>query len=246
MRFSWMTVVVWSIPFAAAAQPATTAPPAAPPPVWERSAELSLVATGGNTDTRTIGAGAALTWRPGPWTTDARVVFVQSEANDVRTAESLAAELRQARALTPRLEAFGRAGYLANEFAGIEHRAMFDTGLGYKLLDTAVHLLRVDAGVGYLRESRVAGDTLASALANLGAGYKWKISETAALTEDALFTLPFESGDEWRFTNALGLSATMTRVLSIKLSHELRRLNAPVAGFEKTDTVMGAALVAKF
>ena len=37
-------------------------PPAAPPPRWERKAELSLVATGGNTDTQTIGAGASINW----------------------------------------------------------------------------------------------------------------------------------------------------------------------------------------
>jgi hypothetical protein len=38
----------------------------------------------------------------------------------------------------------------------------------------------------------------------------------------------------------------MTRVFSLKLSHELKFLNAPVATFKKTDTVFAVTLVAKF
>lgn len=228
----------------ARAQPPAT--PAEPPPLWERKGELSLVATGGNTDTQTLGLGASLVWRPAPWTTEARVAFVRSETADVLTAKSLVAEFRESRALTERLEAFGRLGYLANEFAGIDRRTSVDGGIGYKALTGPVHTLRLDAGLGYAHESRVAGDDLSDPIANFGAGYKWQLSKTADVTNAALYSASLDEGSDWRFGNALAVTSAITSLLSLKLSHELKFVNAPAPGFEKRDTLLSVALVATF
>lgn len=40
--------------------------------------------------------------------------------------------------------------------------------------------------------------------------------------------------------------AASARILSLKLSHELKRVNGPAPGFGRTDTIVSAALVAKF
>ena len=233
-----------TVPLAAQTPPAPATPP--PPPLWERKAELSLVTTSGNTDTQTIGAGASLVWRPTPWTTEAKVAYVRSEANDVLTARSLAADLRQGRALTERVDAFVRLGYLSNEFAGIDARTSVDGGIGYKLLTGPVHTLRVDTGLGYSHESRTTGDDLSFVLANFGSAYKWQISPTADITEAALLTFSLEDADDRRFSNTFALTAAITRVLSLKLSHELKFTNEPVPNFEKTDTQLSAALVVSF
>lgn len=225
------------------------APPAAadaPPPRWERKAELSLVATGGNTDTQTLGLGASLVFRPEGWTTDARTAFVRSEAAGLETARSLVADLRQARTLTPRVELFGRYGYLADRFAGIEHRHTGDGGVGYKLLLGPVHALRVDAGLGYTREARVVGEAVSFALANLGAAYKWQLSKSADITDAAILTQSLAEHSQWRFGNAFALAAAITRVFSLKLSHDTKFNNSPVPGFEKTDRLTSVALVARF
>ena len=229
-------------PAAAQTPPASTAPP----PLWERKAELSLVATGGNSDTQTIGAGASLAWRPAPWTTEAKIAFVRSEADDKLTAKSLAGDFRQARALTPRVDAFGRLGYLSNEFAGVDARTSVDGGLAYKLLTGPLHTLRVDAGLGYSHEARTTGDDLSFVLANFGSAYKWQLSPTADITESALFTLSLEDAADRRFSNTFALTAALTRLFSLKLSHELKFVNAPVPVFEKTDTQLSVALVASF
>lgn len=234
------------VPAAVAAQTPPAPDTAEPPPRWERKAELSLVATGGNTDTQTVGAGASMVWRPDPWTTEAKISFVRSEANDFLTARSLTADLRQARSLTPRVDAFGRIGYLSNEFAGVDARTSVDGGLAYKLLTGPVHTLRVDAGLGYSHEARTTGDDLSFAMANFGSAYKWQISATADLTEAAIFTASLEDGEDHRFSNTLALTAALTRLLSLKLSHELKFVNAPVPTFERTDTQLSMALVASF
>ena len=224
--------------------PAPKPPP--PPPRVEGSAELSLVSTGGNSETQSLGFGGSLIWRPDPWTTQAQASFIRAETSGVETARALIASLRQSRMLTPRLDVFGRAEYLANEFAGIDNRVTFDVGLGYKFVDTPRHFLRTDAGVGYAHESRLVGEDLSTALLNVAGIYRWKFNDTAAIENASLFSSSFDDGDDWRFRNGFAVTATMTRLLSLKVAHELKFVNAPVVGFEKTDRVLSAAIVAKF
>jgi len=219
---------------------------AAPPPVWEGSAELSLVDTGGNADTQTLGTAGLLIWRPGRWTTEARTSFVRSEASEIETARSFVAGVRQSRTISPRLDAFGRFEYLVNEFAGIQSRLSVDAGLGYRLLQGPVHTLRTDAGIGYSRENRLTDADLSFALVSVGAAYQWAFNRTVTLGDTTLLTASLQDGEDWRFRNALTATASLSRRVSVKISHELNFANAPAAGFGGTDTVLSAALVLRF
>jgi putative salt-induced outer membrane protein YdiY len=217
-----------------------------PPPRWERAADLSLVRTGGNTETQTLGVGGSLTWRPGPWTTRARATYVRSTAGDVQQAESFVSELRQARAISDRLDIFGRTEYVVDRFAGIDFRTGLDAGLGLRLIDQASHGLRLDLSSGFSREARRAGEDLTFALANVGGLYRWRLSRTSELTNQALVTADLQDGGNWRFSNGLAVSASVTRLLSFRLSHEIKHINQPVPGFLRTDTIVSGALVARF
>lgn len=219
---------------------------APPPPRWEGSAEFSLVATGGNTDTQTLGAGTSVTWRPGAWTTTGRGAFVRSATADIVTAESSVIEIRTARALSPRAELFARGEYLVDRFSGIDSRSSVDAGFGWLVVDEAPHKLKVDVGLGATREARLAGDDVSFASATTSAIYTWQIAPTTTLTEQPLFTMALAEAGNWRFQNSLSVAVSMTRRLSIRLGHELRHLNRPVPGFQERDTILSAALVARF
>ena len=106
-------------------------PAATPPPLWAGKAELSYVATSGNTDTQTLGAGGEVEYRPAPWAVLFRSAFVRSEAEGEENARALTAALRGSRGLSPRLEVFARGDYLQNEFAGIAHRYSAEGGAAY-------------------------------------------------------------------------------------------------------------------
>ena len=225
------------------------APPAAPPPPpprWERKAELSFVSTGGNTDTQSLGLGASVVFRPAKWTTEPPTAFLRNAADAVETAKSWIFDFREARALSERAEVFGRYGYVTDRFAGIEHRNTIDGGVGYKLLPGPVHTLRVDGGLGYTNEGRVTGESQSFALVNIGSAYKWQMSKTADVTDSAVLTESLQDHDEWRFANAVAISAAVTHVVSLKLSNDAKFNNSPVPGFEKTDRVTSAAIVAKW
>src|SRR5262245_39087108 len=225
---------------------AAQATPPPPPPKQEGSAEVSFVGTSGNSETQSIGLGGEFISRPAPWEFSTKVAYVRNEADSELKAESVAFLFKAARTLTPRASAFGRYTYLHDRFAGIEHRNGIEGGIAYILVDKAPHKLTVDGGLGYAHESRVTGPDLSTATLPFGAHYTWKLSETAEFAEDARFVLSLSDGDDWRYANVASLNAKLTTILSLKLSNTVRFVNAPVEGFEKTDTNTAIALVAKF
>ena len=82
---------------------------------------------------------------------------------------------RASRALTPRLSAYGQYDYLRDAFAGIEHRNSLEGGLSFLAVDTAVHKLRLDGGLGYTNEQRVIGDDVSTATGTLGAALQAEV-----------------------------------------------------------------------
>jgi len=219
---------------------------APPPPLWEREAELSLVATGGNTETRTLGAGGGVTWRPAAWVTRARVAYVRSTNAGVVTTESLNADLRQSRALTKRVDIRAGAVYLSDRFAGIDDRITVDGGFGWLVVDQPPHTVKLDFGAGVTHERRIDAADLTYPVGTLDGQYRWRLSRLSALTEEVIFSADLQNAPNWRMRNLIDLTVAVNRRLSVKLAHELRRNNRPVRGFQTTDTVLSVALATRF
>ena len=213
---------------------------------WSGTAEVSLIATSGNTDTRSFGIGTEVTYDPGGWRWLGRISYVETEADDQLRARSRSALVEMSRPFSRRLEAYARGGYLRDLFAGIERRLTTEGGLAYTVIAIDPHSLQLLAGFGFTREQRVVGDALSLGTANATSRYSWALSETSALTEEATFVAALNSGDDWRFTNEVAATAALSTRLSLKVSHKLSHLNRPVPGFRKTDTILAAAIVANF
>ena len=229
------------LPRIAGAQPA--APADEPPPRLEGSAQFTLLATTGNASTTAIGAGGDLTWRPTPWMVKAKLVFAQSETDDVLSARSTVALFRADRFLTPRTSLYSQYDFLRDIFAGVEQRHIAAGGLAYRLIDQAPHRLTIDGGLGYEHEEEVAGESADSAIATAGAAYKWSFSETSALTDELRYVQSLDTGDDWKLDQSVALTATITSAFSLKLSNIVRYVNQPPSGFETTDTITSVALV---
>lgn len=217
-----------------------------PPPTWSGQAELSLVSTSGNTDTRTLGAGAEIEYAPGRWSALAKVTFIESEADDEVNARSFTALLQASRRVSARLQVYGKAGYLKDTFAGIDDRFSSEGGLGYDLFTQAPHSLGTQLGFGFTREVRLLSESLSLATGNAAIQYRWTLSETSALTDETSFTADLGNASDWRFTNDVALIAGLNAIFSLKLSQKLSYLNDPVPGFRKRDIVVSAAFVANF
>jgi putative salt-induced outer membrane protein len=240
---SLIGLLILALPAPAAAQAAAPPPP---PPRQEGTAEVAFVGTTGNASTNTFSISGEHIVRPAPWLVKNRVAFIRNEAEDVVTAESFLYGLRTERTLNARLSAFGEYAYFHDEFAGVDHRNGVTGGLMFKLVDTAVHRLSVDAGLGYLNEQRLTGDDVSSATYGFGSNYKWTISPTATLENDSRLIGTFDNADDWRFVNLVSLTTRLTQILSLKVSNAVRYAHFPPPGFKTTDTATSIALVAKF
>ena len=217
-----------------------------PADVWSGTAEVSFVSTSGNTDTRTLGVGGEIVYRPTDWSGLAKIAFIESEADDVVNARSFSALLQVSRGLSPRLEAYGRVGYLKDTFAGIDDRISSDGGISYAIVPTGQHSLTTLIGFGFTREVRVGADDLSLVTANATLRYSWALSETSALTNETAATAAMRNAGDWRFTNDVGLTAGLNGIFSLRFSQTLTYLNEPVPGFRQADVVVKAALAASF
>ena len=238
--------VVALIVFSALSQLALAQTPPPPPPEREGSAEFAFVGTTGNSSTETIGLGGEFIYRPSPWETKFKVSYVRNEAEDQLKAQALVLSLRAQRPIQPRLSGYGQYGYQRDRFAGILDRNAVEGGLAYSWLQDAPQKLIVDAGLGYANEQRLLGNNLSTATLSGGGLYTVKISDTSELTEDGHFVFALSNGRDWRYTNAVALTAKVSAVFSLKVSNTIRYLNLPVVGFRATDAVTAVALVAKF
>ena len=237
-------LVCLPLPALAQAPAAPAAPP--PPPTHEGTAEFAFVGTTGNASTQTIGLNGELIVRPEQWVITNKASFIRNESESELTAQSFGYLFRAARTLSPRLSAFGEYAYFRDTFAGVAHRNSLVGGLSYKLVDLPKHLFFTDAGLGYMNEQRLEGDDVSSATWSLGAGYKWKISDTAEFTEDVRMTGIFADASDWRILQMAAVTARLTTLFSLKVSNTIRYAHAPVPGFKNTDTNTSVALVAKF
>jgi len=243
------------LPLGLVAAAALADEPPKPPPLWQGKAEASYVATSGNSDAKTLGAAGEAVYSPGVWNFKLSLAFIRSESAGVESARSFDGVFRAARKLSTRLEAYGQGAYRENKFAGIDHQWAGEAGVAYQFLNADPHSLKVEAGFGYTKETRLLPGPPAGTggtedrnftTARLGLEYKWKISKTAEFSEEASFTEDLKESKDWRFADKVSVSAALTTVLSVKLSYAWLTLNQPVPGKKKTDTITSAALVAKF
>jgi putative salt-induced outer membrane protein YdiY len=247
-RTTVFAALVVMVPLITQAQPPAAPPgtPPPPPPAQEATAEFAFVGTSGNSSTQSIGLSGEYINRPDDWTLTTKATYVRNESASELKAESFDFGFKGARALGPRLSAFGTYGYLHDRFAGIEHRHNIAGGVSYVLVRASPHTLTVDGSLGYARETPVLGAVFSNPVAETGALYKLKISETAELSEDGRFVFSLSDGNDWRASNVASVTAKLMTRLSLKASNTVRFVNAPVPGFKQTDTITAIALVLKF
>lgn len=214
-----------------------------PPPVWQLESEFSFVATNGNSSTQTIGTTADLRHKKGPWDTTARGAFVRSTADGLESARSMLLDLRPGRVIAPGVTAFARSSFRRDLFAGIERRIALSAGIAQLLVQHPRHNLQFEGALGYEREGRVAVPELRFASAQGRLTYRWRVTPTVNTSTETTITGDLERAGNWRASNKASATFTVSRALSLKLSHQLEYLHEPVPGFMRLDTITSVGLV---
>ncbi len=214
-----------------------------PPPVWEASSELSAVATGGNTSTRTIGMSAQVAHRTDGQETTGDVRFLTSQADDVTNARSLTVKGRHGFSMSERVQLFGEGSYARDRFAGLDDRVTATAGVAYALPLTRPHSLTLEGGFGWTGEQRSDQTTLRFATATGALDYRWAVTPGAEFHEEAAVNADLESAANWRAASTTALTVSLTRLVSLRASYAVEYRNTPVVGFGRTDMRTAVALV---
>ncbi|MDW7644428.1 MAG: DUF481 domain-containing protein [Desulfuromonadales bacterium] len=214
---------------------------------WSDEAELSYVDTSGNTEVTTLSAKnklqATLTERIlATW----KLQALYGETDGEKTAESYMTELRGDYALSERLYTFGAAGWLQDKFAGIDSRYTFGLGIGYKFLDGPKHFLRGEAGLTYTMDEYTDGSSEEYLGGRLFGEYQYQFTEKNRFSQTLEYLPDFENSDNWLLNSETALIAALNSFLSMKTSYVVKYDNEPAPGSEKTDRILGVALVVNF
>jgi putative salt-induced outer membrane protein len=215
-------------------------------PLWSGSAEASLLATSGNTDTESLGLGLETRYAPQPWSVLAKGKHVRSSSQGLIQARPSSASARAARALNSRMDVFTQLAFEQDEFAGMRARWVADAGLGWEAVSLETHSLKLELGAGYGYEERTQGALLRFGALTERLDYKWKLSPTADFRQEVAATESLANGADWRLEATPSLTARVTELLSLKASYRVAYRNEPVEGRKRTDTTTSFALVAKF
>jgi putative salt-induced outer membrane protein len=219
----------------------TAAPP--PPPLWDVQVGASFVGTSGNSDTTSAGADFGLHRRGLVWQIESAALAVQASNQDVRTAERYLGTFRGQRRLTSLVGLSAGIRLERDKFSGINFRSVPDVGLTWALVRqpawtvdgiTAIALNHENPTTG-LKRNDPAGVFQVLSRIPLGA--------SGATTERFTFYPDFKERDAHRSEMELAAQAAMNSHFALKLGYLVRRSNAPVPGFKKTDSMTTASVV---
>ena len=238
MRRTLSIVLTLLIPAAAAAQ---TPPP--PPPLWDVQIGASFVGTGGNSDTSSAGADFGLHRRWLVWQLESAASAVRTSNQDVRTAERYLGALRGQRKLTSLLGLTTGIKLERDKFSGMNSRSISDVGLSWALVRQAAWTLDGLTSIALLHENPILGPTLNHPIGVLQLLSRIPLGAAGAMTQRVTFYPDFKDSNAHRSEMELAAQAALNSRFALKLGYLVRRSNAPVVGFKKTDTMTTASVV---
>lgn len=234
---------------ALAAQPApgdqATAPgsKAAAQPNWDLRLGLSVLATGGNSRSRSLGFDATYDhdWRL--WGLSAGATALQSSDAGTTSAERYSAFARGKRKISPFLSLTAGLKGERDRFAGIDLRAVSDLSLEEKWISGDRYSLSTLSGVTWTHEKSTDGDLHNDLGALLSAQGEVDFSATSSFTLEVNYFPDFTRSRAYRIESKAALQAAVNSHLALRLGAGYKFNNDPPPGFGTTDTTATASLV---
>jgi len=208
------------------------------------SAELALVDTSGNTDTRSLNFNNALTYKfKAPYQFTWKFETYRDKQEDKTTAERYLSNLKLDWLYSPRLFFFGYGGWEKDRFAGIRSRYTFGPGLGYKVMERQKSKLTLEIGPTYTREDYV-GTGKDKFITGRGYGiFEYKLRNRILFTQDAEWLSNFEKSRDYRVVTNTSLQIPITNIFSMKTGYRILYDHDPPPGFTATDKILTTAIV---
>ena len=244
------TTLLTLVVLAVAAQAfAENAPVSAAPAAknWKDSAEVSIVATNGNSKTQTTSGKELFSYQFDKQTgLDVDGGGLGAKSNGVVSAEQYFAGEKVTRKLDERNYLFEKYRWDRNRFAGVAHRHEISLGAGRELWKTPKDLLIGELAPGYLNEERIHDKRKSFASARAFSKYTHDFSATAHFGQSAEYIQSLADKRDARLKTETSVTAALSSVFSIKNSYTWLHDSRPPVGTTKNDEIFSLALLASF
>ncbi len=210
---------------------------------WQGEAELGIVVTDGNTETRNINGKAGIEHEVEKFRNTAQ--FETSSAADVdgTSAERYLLSGKSSYKYNQFDYAFVTAQYDDDRFSGFDYQASIAAGYGRRLIASDKTKLDVEIGPGYRETKTGLGDTEGDAILRLAAEFAHKISDTSKFKQ----SLVSEVGEDNTISKSVSsLTAQVAGSLATKISLTIKNTSDTPPGVEDTDTETAVTLVYSF
>lgn len=206
-------------------------------------AALGYLATGGNTESDNLNASFAGFYDVDVWHHSLEGLVVKASAAGVDTAEAYGLAWKSKYDLAAESYLFGLVAWSRDEFSAYDSQLREIGGYGRRLIDTDVHSLNAEAGIGFRQAELRDGTSEDEPILRLAADYLWNISDTSSFTQ----LLGVETGSDNTYVEAASaLHADVWANTALVLSYTVKRNTRVPLGTVKRDTFTAISLEYSF
>lgn len=214
---------------------------------WKVHIELSYVNTSGNVNTQTLSEKLEIK-REG----ELNRLYLKNSAlystqERRETANRLDASGRWERLLTDRFFFFLTGGYERDKFSGYEYKINGGPGVGYDLIKTDKHELKLLLSTPYYY-NKIEGNGIDNyGSAKLELYYQWNIRENLKLKESASYFVNLSDTQTYFVNSETSLEVKINDYVSLGVGYKLAYQNKPPEpGIKRTDTTFSTSLIVDF
>jgi putative salt-induced outer membrane protein YdiY len=221
-------------------------PPPPPPPHWTGSVGAGLALAGGNSDSRSFNASAALKYDPQRSNVfRAEALYLRTDQEGVTGLDRTWALARDEYKVAQHFYAFGELTYSRDRFKDLDYLWAPTAGVGYRVVDSPSLLLAVDSGAGGFIEKLTGASGTADFALRASQRLEWKASPRLRLFEQASGL--WKTGDfgDAYYRIVLGGAVSLSRRLELSATLTNDQKTRPPAGLGKSDTSFVSAVVFK-
>lgn len=221
---------------------------------WTGKAELGVLLTDGNSESKSANAKLDMAHESDLWKHNIYAAALYGDTGDFTTAERYEARYQLDRKITERFSWFVGVRAEEDKFSGFAYQATLSTGATYKFIDNTATKFDGSLGIGYRRLEpqvliktpggevleRIKGEADSEPVVTLGSNFEHAFTESTKITNKFLA----EAGsDNTAVQNDLSLQVSMSDKLALAVGLGVRYNSDPPPLSEDTDTQLTVNLV---
>ncbi len=211
--------------------------------VWNGSVEYGVIATSGNTNTRSESAKVSLQYQKNFWLNSTAWSYLKASNTGVISAEQAIIRNHTKFTMNNNDYLFLTLNYDADRFSGFSTRTSEVLGYGFSIIKKNNIDWNVELGVGARQSKRIDGEKQDNLIYSFGTNASWKINDNSQISE----VLFMDKGNDNTYiesssTIKLKINGSLSLNLNLKIKNNS---NVPV-NIKRTDTQTTVNIVYDF